>query len=447
MLFLGFFGDDWVALDLYGPGSWGPVVKQLAPGSGEFYRPLGFFLLHAELVLTSANPIVVHALHLGLFALAAWMTGRLAESVAGVPVGPWVAALALVYPGRIEVAMWMIAIFDLVVLILVLLGLLLFIERRERTVWPVIAVVAFMAPAAKEVGFVLPVIMTVWWAVGLVPDRRAGRRVLFAWGGAAAAVVLRLAAFGGVGGYTGVNVGEQALVRLSMVPRVALSALLAPVCLSFGIVSMVAALICAGAVIVAAVGAFRRPGRFAGLRLVMAGGSLFFLTLLPAVPFLNPNVVWFHSRLMGLPAVGVVLTVAGLLVRGEGVRRISFALVVGVWSLVTVFNLVPWFQGARAQEVILRGIESVTREPGPHTVWLDGPIGGFSGNHLLGGHLGTALKVRFPNRDIDSDSRFFQQLQGREQGPPRQWRGTLHVLRFSRRPPRLTEVPTNSTSR
>ena len=116
--------------------------------------------------------------------------------------------------------------------------------------------------------------------------------------------------------------------------------------------------------------------------------------------------------------------------------------VLGGWAFGTVFNLLPWFQGARAQEVIFEGIESVTREPGPHTIWLDGPIGGFSGNHLFGGHLPHALKVRLPDRVIDSDSRFFQRLQGRPQGPPKKWRGTLHEMKFIRSPPRLAVVAT-----
>jgi hypothetical protein len=441
-LFLGYFGDDWAALDSFGPGGWGLVLQQLAPHGGEFYRPLGFVFLQLEIIVSTGLPMINHLIHLGLFVFAAWLTGVLAERIVRKPVAPWVAILALVYPGRIEAGMWMIAIFDLLAMILVLIGLILFLSPREKDRWMLMAILAFLAPAAKEVGFSLPLVVTAWWALGLVRGPCTKLRLMAAWAGTAAAAGLRLAAFGGVGGYTGIDVFDKAVANLKLLPTVTSSALFAPVNTSLGVTAYLIAAICASAVVGVAVGWLRNHDLRGSKKLAAAGGTIMLLTLLPALPFLNRDVVWNHSRFMSLPAVGIVLIVSALLIHDGGIRRAASWAFALVWSVATVFNLIPWFEGARAQEVIFEGIEAATREPGPHTVWLDGPIGGFSGNHLFGGHLEFALRVRFPGRDIDSDSRFLQRLQGREQGPPMWWRGTLHVLRFARDPPRLRFIAT-----
>jgi hypothetical protein len=442
VLFLGFFGDDWVALDSYGPGGWELAFDQLAPRGGEFYRPLGFFLLQLEIVVTAGNPAIIHGIHLALFTFAAWLTGVLAQRIARASIGPWVAMLALVYPGRIEAGMWMIAIFDLLAMILVVIGLILFVAPEDRDSRAAIMLVAFLAPAAKEVGFVLPLVMMAWSVLGVTPGSSTRRRITAAWIGAGAAVGLRLAAFGGIGGYTGVDVFQQAAYRSMLLPKVVMSALFAPVNTSLGPPAILIGGISACVICGAAIGLARCRERRGSRQLAVAGGTLALITLLPALPFLNQHVVWNHSRFMALPAVGVVLVVSALLICGDGVRRGAFWSIFGVWSVVTVLNLTPWFEGAKAQAVILDKIEITTQPTGHHTIWLDGPIGGFSGNHLFGGHLPSALRVRFPDRDIDSDSRFFQRLQGREQGPPDKWRGTLHVLKFVRTPPQLKEIGT-----
>jgi hypothetical protein len=341
-----------------------------------------------------------------------------------------------------EVVAWMIAIFDLLALLLVLVGLILFLARVNTARLVGVFVVAFLAPAAKEVGFVLPLVVTVWWALGIRPDQPGKRSLVAAWAGAGAAALLRITVFGGIGGYSGVDISRQLVERAPMLPKVALSAVFAPVNASLGWTSLVLTVLSACAVLLAAFGLRARDDIHPAKRLAAAGGTLAFISLLPALPYLNENVVWNHSRFMALPATGVVLMVSALLAAGAGFRRFALWSVLVVWSVATVFNLIPWIQGAQAREVIFDGIESVTREPGVHTIWLDGPIGGFSGNHLFGGHLPHALKVRLPDRMIDSDSRFLQRLEGRPQRPPQEWRGTLYEMRFYRKPLRLAVVAT-----
>lgn len=285
VLFLGFFGDDWVALDSYGPGGWELAFDQLAPGGGEFYRPLGFLFLQFEIVVTGGNPAIIHAIHLALFTFAAWLTGVLAQRIARAPVGPWVAMLALVYPGRIEAGMWMIAIFDLLAMIFVLIGLILYVAPEDRDSWAAIMLVAFLAPAAKEVGFVLPLVMMAWSAMGVTPGSSARRRISAAWIGAGAAVGLRLAAFGGIGGYTGVDIFQQTAYRLMLLPKVLMSALFAPVNTSLGPSAILIGAISACAICGAAIGLFRGRERRPSRHLVVAGGAIAFITLLPALPF------------------------------------------------------------------------------------------------------------------------------------------------------------------
>ncbi len=438
-LWIGFLGDDLAARTLLGAGRWSFTRESLAPHGGEFYRPLGVLWLQLEWLVTGGNPVLLHALHLVLFGVAAWQTGRLARRL-GLSI-PWeaVAALALAWPGRLEAAVWLLGGFDLQALVLVQAGMLAFLGERRRWTLPVLAALGFLAPAAKEVGYGLPVVLSLWWLAGIGRSPGSPARLVSAWAGAAAAVVLRLAAFGGIGGYEGTSLAGAA-GRLSLVPGVLAKALFWPVNPGMGAWSLLAGAACAVAgasALGAALAGPRRPGI---PRVLAAGTVVFVVFLLPAVAYLNPNVTWYHSRYLALPGVGLVLAAAGALESAGRRWKIVLGALLVAWFLGSSVNVVPWTRAARARDAILSGIERVTRGPGPHTVWLDGPIGHLGGVHLVGGFLPFLLREELPDREIHSDSRFLQRLQGRPQGPPERWEGTLHVLRFDPTRPLLEEV-------
>lgn len=444
---LGFLGDDLAARAVLGPEHWPFVWECFVPHGGEFYRPLGFLWLQLEMVLTMETAWLIHGVHLALFVVAGWQTGRLAERLTGMQIGAWVAALALVYPGRLESSTWIIAIFDLTALLAVQLGLLMYLEEDERPRWWLMAAIGFLAPAFKEVGYAFAPVLTAWWFLGIGRSSARGRRVFAAWTGAAFSMVVRFVAFGGIGGYEGTSLAG-ALQRVKVLPEVLVKALLCPVNPSMGRWSLIICWTCVLVGLVAVIVVLRhwRAGGSA-TRLVVAGLSLTLGALLPAFPYLRADVLWSHSRFMTLPAVGIVLLVsAGLL----GERRSHLALfsaLVLCWSVATTLNVWPWLQAAQARDVILEGVGVVSESPGPHTIWVDGPIGHLDGAHLIGGFLPFALEVEFPGREIDTDSRFLQRLQGRDQKPPDDWRGTLHLMEFSRQPLKMLEIKTKPESR
>ena len=438
---IGFLGDDLAARVLLGHGRWDFVLESLAPRGGEFYRPLGVLWLKLEMLLTGGHPLPLHALHLTVFAVAAWQTGRLARRLGFS--GPWeaVAALALCYPGRLETAVWLLGVFDLLALVLVQAGMLVFLDPGRRRAAGALAVLAFLAPAAKEVGYGLAPVLTLWWLAGVGRRAGSGRRLGAAWGGAAAAVGLRLVAFGGVGGYQGTSL-SAALGRLPRVPGVLLEAFLHPVNPLPGPWSRAVGIACALAgaafLVLAVAGAARLP---AVRRLAGVGASVVLLFLLPAVAYLPTDPTWYHSRYLALPAAGIVLVAAAGLEAAGRWRRPVLGLVLASWLLATAVNMVPWVRAARAREVIVASVERVTRGPGPHTVWIDGPIGHLDGAHLVGGFLPFLLEEELPGREIRSDSRFLQRLEGRPQSPPETSGGTLHLFRFVPDPPAMEEIP------
>ncbi len=436
---VGFLGDDLAARALLGSGRWRFVLESLAPHGGEFYRPLGILWLQLEMLATGSNPWLLHGLHLAIFAVAAWQTGRLAVRLGFSGAWATVAALAVLYPGRLEASVWLLGVFDLLALVLVQAALLIFLGASRRWAVPALVALAFLAPAAKEVGYALAPVSTLWWLWGIGRGSGSPGRLGAVWSGAGAAVLLRLAAFGGVGGYEGTSLAS-AVAKLRLVPGVLARAFFWPVNPAMGPWSVAAGTICVLGGVVAVGFAVARAGRDPGVRrLLLAGSAVTVLFLLPAVPYLNPSLTWYHSRYLTIPAVGIVLVAAAAL-QGAGARsRLAGGLLVVGWCLATAVNVVPWVRAARARDAILEGIERVTREPGAHTVWIDGPIGHLQGAHLVGGFLPFLLQEELPGREIHSDSRFLQRLQRRPQGPPEGGRGTLHVLQFRPDPPMLVD--------
>lgn len=441
-LTVGFLLDDFVALVHARDGGWSWVLGMFAPSGEEFLRPLAYPVFHLEGLVTGWSPVAMHAVHLGLFGVAAWLAGRLAIRLGAKPPASWAAVFALLYPGRHETYTWLAALFDLLALILVTAGLLAALRARERDgprpLLPVAALAA-LAPLAKEVGFVVPLAVATWEAAGVLPPARRSRRVAVvaaASAGAALAVAYRFAALGGVGGYAGTSVGG-AVERLAVVPRVLWNMAAIPVNPAYGWLSTAVGAACVVAFTASLAASARRGGRDA-IRLAAAGGSLALLGLLPALPYLAADVVHHHSRYLSIAGLGVALAASAVPSAGGRLARAGAGLLVAAWAGATMLNLQPWREAARGRDAILGGIEAATREQGEHVVWVAGEINEWRGAHVLGGDLGYALEWELPERRIAADSEFFQAYQGRPVLPPEIGPGArLHLFRYDPFPPRL----------
>lgn len=433
---VGFLLDDWIGLARLLDGGWGEVAAQLRPAGGPFVRPLGWLLFQVELTLFGVRGAAFHAVHLGLFALAAWLTGRLAGHLAGgAPgvgrAGGWAAALALLYPGRIEAYAWLAAAFDLLALVLGL-GLLLLHLRCRRRVSPAaaagLAALAFTSTLAKESAYAVAVVILVWELVPGLLEAAPRRGRLLAGGAAAAGFALgglhRLAVVGGIGGYPGTG-PEDVTERLPLLPEVLLRAAFAPVHPGYGTRSAVLAVLSAAAfAAVLAAGLLRARRRPEVRRLLLAGATLALVGLLPVLPYLRPTAHWTAGRFLTLFGAGLALAAAAPAAGpGEGrLRRLAtgaLAALTLAWAAATVLGLVPWREAARSRDAVLQAVGEDTAGPGLHRVWVAGPINRWQGVHVLGGALDAALGVTYPDRRIEADSAFLQRLEGRPVRPPR----------------------------
>lgn len=434
---VGFLLDDFVGLQVLMERGWPWVLQQLYPAGGEFLRPLGLAFVAAELAAVGPVAWAFHAFHLALFGLAAWLSGRLAARLGGESVAGWAVALALAYPGRLEVAVWVAGVFDLLALLLVLAALLVALAAHEQPrPWKLALLggLAFLAPLAKESAYCLVLILLGWEVLGVHSSGERSRRwwtIAAALAGTLGAVLYRLAALGGVGGYAGTGVG-LALQGLARLPLVLVRAALDPVNPWPGALAWVLAALCGAAflaaVILAAIPGSRSPH---AAPLVLGGLVVLVAGLLPALPYLHTDVAWHHSRYLGISGLGVALIASAASLPRRGRSRLLVVTLLVAWCAATVVNLLPWLAAARARDVILASIEEVTRAPGRHAVWVAGPINDVHGAHLLGGDLQAALRVTLPARSIEADSEFFQRYQGRPTGPPTPEPGvSLHLLHY-----------------
>lgn len=441
-LTVGFLLDDFVGLVQARDGGWGWVLGKFAPRGEEFLRPVAYPVFMLEGLATGWHPVAMHAVHLCLFGVAAWLAGRLAVRLGAKASADWAAAFALLYPGRHETYTWLAGLFDLLALLLVTAGLLAALRARQRDAAPSVlpvAALAFLAPLAKEVGFVLPLVLAVWEVAGALPPARRSRRaavVVAAASGAALAFAYRLAVLGAVGGYAGTGVAGAAH-RLALLPEILFRMTVLPVNPAYGRLSTLLGAACIVTFATALVAGLRGGGRDA-LRVLAAGGTLAVLGLLPALPYLATDVVHHHSRYLSIAALGIALAASALPSASGRLARPATGLLLAVWAGVTVLNLQPWREAARARDAILGGIEAATREPGEHVVWVAGEINEWRGAHVLGGDLGFAVEWEFPDRRITADSEFFQAFQRRPVSPPEVGPAVrLHLFRFEPLPPRL----------
>jgi hypothetical protein len=447
LLAVGFLNDDFVGLMHFGPQGWAGVLDQFHPRGFEFLRPFGFVLFRSELSLFGPRPFLFHLTHLALFVLAAALAGRLAARLCDRATAGWAATLALVYPGRIEVVAWIAALFDLLSLLLTSAALLLAAApgwdgRRGR--FAGLAALCFAAPLAKESAYAIPLVILAWELLGVLgPAARATRvlRCAASFAGASASFALRLVVLGGIGGYRGVPIASAAS-KLAKLPEMLARIAFAPVNPTYGRASEILVAGCAVAALGAVVALIRGRWR-QGWRPVAAGLVLAVAGLLPALPYLDPgSLTWHQSRFVALSGLGLALAAAAAIAHAP--RRwsvLAAALLLVAWTSTTVLNELPWLGAARCRDALLAKIDQDTRSPGPHWVWVAGPINGYRGAQLVGGRLAEAVHQALPGRVVHVDSEFLQTLEGRTVGPPPGVpRGALHLLRFEASTLRVVEI-------
>ncbi|HVN76181.1 MAG TPA: hypothetical protein VMT19_07695 [Thermoanaerobaculaceae bacterium] len=447
LLTVGFLADDFIGLVDLGARGWPMLLDELHPRDFEFFRPLGFLFFRTELSVFGARAWLFHASHLALFVVAAAMAGRVAARLAGPRAAGWVAALALLYPGRMEAAAWVAAMFDLLALLLTSAALLLATapgwDRGARRPLA-LAGLCFVAPLAKESAFAIPIAIAAWEALGVLSPAPPARRLARcggAFGGAALAFGCRLLTLGGVGGYAGTTLAAPTALA-GRLAQGAVRAVFAPVNPTYGTASDIVTALCAAAA-AAAFLALLLPSSRDAVRPAMAGLALAVAGLLPALPYLDPSALaWSHSRFITIAGMGIAVAV-GVAVASSPLRwrRALGGAAVAVWLLASVLNELPWLEAARCRDVMLDGIAGATRSPGQHSVWVAGHINETRGAQLLGGALAEAVALTLPGRAVRVDSEFLQAWQHRPVGPPSgASAGTVHVFRFDASPPRMVEV-------
>jgi hypothetical protein len=462
---LGFLQDDYNGLLYFTESGFRPVVDQLVSPGAHFQRPFAYLVFYLEHRLFGTWAFGWHLAHLGLFAIAAGLTGKLARALGGERAAPWAVAFALVYPSRVEVYSWIAAIPDLLALVLVLTALDLAVAISRRVSPSALAcaglfILAAVAPLAKEVAWCLPIVLLAWSACGVPADAAPrGRRwaLAAALGGGTAAAVFRLSTLGGVGGYAGTSL-RGAVAGLLLLPTVLAKSLLMPADASGTAASTALDLFTAAAFLSVLVGGLL-AGRTFGAgwprseargsaplpepprsrvrsRLGRAGVVLCVAGLVPVLPYLTSNLVHEQSRYFAISGAGAAMLAAAWVARGGRVQAWCGAALLTAWTLAGLANIQPWLTAARLRDRTLAAIGAATAAPGPHVVWVRGNIGDLPGGaKVLGGALQAAVRLGFPGRSITAESELFQRLVGKPPAPPAGPPGaTVHVITVSDRP-------------
>lgn len=414
---LGFFNDDFVGLEkLLSIPPWA-LGSYLQLENFEFFRPLGVITFRWLLAVSGANPFWLHAIHLAVFFLAAWLAGVLLGRLVGSQARWWGAALALAYPGRVEAAAWLASLFDLYALVLVTWALVVAVGPWRRP-WLNAALMACLGGLAvlyKESALILPGVVAVWQLLGVFPVASPGTTALRLAApsvGVAVAFAARFPFLGGVGGYEGVGV-SQLVANLLRLPELLGRMAGWPVHPDYGW-SWPLNLVTAAALLALTAEAVRRrlfPGR-----VVAAGVGLLLLGVAPALAYLDPaRVTYLQSRYLTVAALGVVLAATSLCV----LRPLPWGVaLLAVWTAGTATNLLPWHESAQRREALLAAVELATRGEGRHLLWVGGELDTWRGAQQLGGRVPMAVRWAFPEREIRVMSEFDQHLRGEPPCPP-----------------------------
>ncbi len=366
------------------------------PGSaGHFYRPFWILWNDAIHAIFGANAVAFHAANLVLFAvitLEVWLLARLLLGAGAA----WVAGAAFaLYPRHGESVDWISGNTDLVAAALGLAALLSLFAP-----WPLwgrtAAASALTAGAAlsKEIAFALPVLAVLVLLAARAGDRRA--RPTDRWLPVAAiavvalaALVVRSAVLGTVGGYTEYPwrplrvVASLASYVVASVTPPQLQVLRHPELLVVPV--LVLALVAWG------VWRLRTTGDGRVRRVAVVGAAWFLVTLAPTLNLAVDLNTANGERLLFLPSVGLALVFAALVEaarsRWRAVALAGAALAVGA---ITVQNAHNWLVGGRIADRVLEATIALGPRDGK-LVLLSVPDS-YRSAHVFHGSLDVAVE-------------------------------------------------------
>jgi hypothetical protein len=210
--FLNFSHHDWtqahIGAGVHGLRSIGAWFVNRAPDG--FYRPLGYFSLWLDYLLFRTAPVGYHLQNIALHALNAVLAARLYSKLGFARAGAIAALLFAVAPVCAEPVVWPAARYDLLATFF-LLGALIaaadWLRQEQGGRWRLLCVALLTGAAilSKEVGYAAPLLVAAlafsrnFWSL---PRRRSAAPLLIATGAPAAiGIMVRLAVYGGLGGY------------------------------------------------------------------------------------------------------------------------------------------------------------------------------------------------------------------------------------------------------
>jgi len=429
-LTVGLLNDDFVAFEKFSSIPLSQPHRYIHLEEFQFFRPVGLVVFRWLLATSGGWPVLLHLFTLLLFFAAAYLAGAVAARLLGERARPWGAALALVYPGRVETAAWLAAAFDLLALLGVVAVVAYLSAPEPRGSWWAVAGLAAAAVLAKESALVLPLLAAAGAMLGVFPGRGGASRWVPLWAtsaGVSVAFALRFPFLAGVGGYAELGL-PQAAANLARLPELLGRCLLWPVHPHYGVWSTVANLLVAlaGVAWLAGLGTLSRRER----RVLWWAGVVWLVGLLPPLAYLDPATATFcQSRYLTISGAGVALAAAAVCARAP---RWVGGLVLGAWTLATATNLGPWREAAQVREEFLAAVEVASREGGRHVVWLGGQSDLWRGAQLLGGRLELAVRRALPGRQVRVTSEYMQRWRGETPCPPTAAEGErVHIFTLS----------------
>ncbi len=406
---VGFLSDDFVHLTGARLNTLSLQLFAVAP-DWIFYRPLGALAWLVQARLFGDHAMAYHLVSLGLHALSSLLVMHLATRLApgrdGMAFGAGVIFALL--PLNDEAVGWLAGQYDLLATVGILAALLWLIGAwRERRVAPyLLSLAAFQfALWSKEAAFTLPALVVI--LALLMPDRPSWRLAGASLVGYASLLAVNLAlrvhAWGGIGGYSGVSHDYPSFAwdRLAS----ALVVLLAPFNRPLFPAPLVQVWLLAMSVLVLA-GLMTGRNR----RLIVVSLAWIIVTTLPVLALLPVGADLQGSRFLYVPAVGFSLGLAALVDalssgfvparRQAGVFLAVGVLAVAFVAILTV-QLGPWLVASRVVRQVVDDLHRLVPRFGPDsTLQVEGLPFNYLGAHVFRLGFDHAFTQRYSSRFI-----------------------------------------------